>query len=64
MIIATIQIAIANSAEIQTGANTHHQDQVILSSSFNVIKTIVNNPTKPIPLDDDETLLLFILALA
>jgi len=38
---------------IQIGENTHNQLQAILLSSFRTIKTMVNNPQKPIP-DDDE----------
>lgn len=33
----------------RTGDKTHHQDQSIYLVNFNVIKTIVNRPTKPIP---------------
>jgi hypothetical protein len=31
------------------GDNTHHHDHVMTPRSFNVIKTIVRSPTKPIP---------------
>jgi uncharacterized Zn-binding protein involved in type VI secretion len=37
---------------IHIGENTHHHDHVITLHSFNVIKTIVNRPVKPIPVED------------
>jgi len=37
------------AAGIHNGDNTHHHDQAIYPVNFNVIKTIVSNPVKPIP---------------
>jgi hypothetical protein len=45
---------------IQIGERTNHQDHVMTSQSFRVIKTMVRRPTKPIP-PEDEVLLLLIL---
>lgn len=42
--------------EIQSGDNTHHHDHVattVVSVNFNTINTIVSNPAKPMP-DDEE----------
>ena len=36
-------------AGIQNGLNTHHQDQSIVPTSFNTIKTINKRLQKPIP---------------
>jgi hypothetical protein len=47
---------------IQIGERTNHQDHVITSQSFRVIKTMVRRPTKPIP-PEDEVLLLLIVVL-
>ena len=44
---------IIKDVQIINGLNTNHQDQLIKPVSFNVINTIVNNPTKPIPELDD-----------
>jgi hypothetical protein len=38
-----------NKAEIQTGEKTHHQLQLITPVSFSTIKTMVSNPTNPMP---------------
>ena len=46
---------------IQSGLNTHHQDQSIMLHNFNVINTMVSNPTKVMPPDDSEDLLLIII---
>jgi hypothetical protein len=39
-----------NPAVIQSGDNTHHQDQSILFNNFNTIKAMVNKPEKPPPI--------------
>ena len=44
----------------QSGANTHHHDQSILSISLSIMKTIVNTPKNPIPDDDDELAIVYI----
>jgi len=49
------------AVEIQIGDSTHHQDQSILSSNFNVIKTMVSKPAKPIP-ELEELLFSFIFS--
>lgn len=46
---------------IHNGLNTHHQDQSITLHNFNVINTMVSNPTKVMPPDDSEDLLLIII---
>jgi hypothetical protein len=43
--------------EINNGERTHHHDQAITSVSLRTMKTIVNNPVKPIPLLDELLLL-------
>ena len=51
------------SQVIHIGLNTHNQDHVattVVSVNFNTINTIVNNPANPIPLDEDEELLIFL----
>jgi len=48
--------------EINIGESTHHHDQFIVPRSFNVIKTIVNKPVKPIPLLDVDILLIIFLS--
>lgn len=62
MIIKTI---IQNRIEIHIGDNTHSHDHVattVVSVSFNTMNTIVSNPAKPIPDDeDDDELFLIIL---
>ena len=54
MINKTVMIIIGN---IQRGDKTQNQDQPINPVSFSAMNRIVNNPMKPIPLDDDELLL-------
>jgi len=49
-----IKIMTTIAAPIQSGDKTHHHDHVILPINFNVIKTIVKSPTKPIPPELDE----------
>ena len=44
-----VNINIPTAVEIHIGDKTHHQDQSILSNNFNIINTIVNTPTNPIP---------------
>ena len=47
---------------IHIGLNTHHQDHVattVVPVNFNTMNTIVNNPQNPIPLDEDDELLIF-----
>lgn len=41
------------------GSKTHHQDQAITFVSFNVIKTIANNPKKEIPPELTSLLICF-----
>ena len=48
---------IANSADIQIGEVTHHQDQSMFPVSFNTKNTMNNTPGSPIPFD----VLFFIL---
>lgn len=43
-----------NPQEKIIGDNTQNQLQVMYPVNFNPIKTIVNNPKNPIPLDDDD----------
>ncbi len=47
-----IKINIPIRNEIHIGAKTQIQDQSIYPVNFRTIKTIVNNPKKPIPLLD------------
>ena len=51
---AISRIARISTRLIHMGDKTHHHDQSILSRSFNVTKTTVSNPVKPIPLELDE----------
>jgi len=46
----------------QTGANTHHQDQSIVSVNLRAMKTTVRRPTDPTPPEDelDDELLITI----
>lgn len=47
--------------EIHRGDITHHQDHVattVTPINFKTINTIVNNPANPIPLDEDDELLI------
>ncbi len=41
---------------IQAGDNTHNHDQLITPVNFNAINRMVNNPVKPIPLEEDDEL--------
>ena len=53
-----------NRTEIHIGDNTHSHDHVataVVSVNFNTINTIVSNPTKPIPDDEDDELFPIIL---
>lgn len=43
-------IPAASAIGSHKGDKTHHHDQSILPKSLRVIKTIVSNPQKPIPL--------------
>jgi hypothetical protein len=45
----TKNIIIHTIKDIQIGLTTQNHDHVILFNNFNVIKTIVNKPIKPIP---------------
>lgn len=45
-------------AGIQSGDSTHHQDHPIFPSSLRVMNTMVSSPAKPIPLDDEDELLI------
>lgn len=50
------------ASPIKIGDNIHYHDQLIHPVNFNVIKTIVSNPQKPMPpelLDEDEFIYLF-----
>jgi hypothetical protein len=52
-----------NIKVIHIGLSTHNQDHVATTVdpvSFKTINTIVNNPAKPIPLDEDDDELLII----
>ena len=40
-------------SEIHIGERTHHHDQLMYPSIFKVIKTMVSNPVKPIPPDEE-----------
>lgn len=56
--------AIQNRIEIHIGDNTHNHDHVataVVPVNFNTINTIVSNPTKPIPDDEDDELFPIIL---
>lgn len=56
--------AIQNMAEIHIGANTQihgHAATAVVPVNFNTINTIVSNPTKPIPDDEDDELFPIIL---
>ena len=44
-----MQTRTATMNSIHSGASTQIQDQLILLSNFNTIKTIVSNPQNPIP---------------
>ena len=46
-------VNMAIPAVIQTGDNTHHQDQVIYPVNLNATNRIVNNPAKPTRPDSD-----------
>lgn len=49
--------AIQNKIEIHIGDNTHNHDHVataVTPTNFNTINTIVSNPTKPMPEDEDD----------
>ena len=49
--------ATQNRIEIHIGDNTHNHDHVataVVPVNFNTINTIVSNPTKPIPDDEDD----------
>lgn len=60
-----IKTIIQNRIEIHIGDNIHNHDHVataVVSVNFNTMNTIVSNPTKPIPDDeDDDELFLIIL---
>ena len=59
-----IKRIIQSRIEIHIGDNTHNHDHVataVVSVSFNTINTIVSNPTKPIPDDEDDKLFPIIL---
>lgn len=49
--------ATQNRIEIHIGDNTHNHDHVataVVPVNFNTINTIVSNPTKPMPDDEDD----------
>jgi hypothetical protein len=47
--------------EIQIGDSTHHQDQSITSTNFRTMKTMVSNPTNPIPPPEEEELVCLVI---
>lgn len=54
-----ITIIIQNRIEIHIGDNTHNHDHVatvVTPTNFNTMNTIVSNPTKPMPEDEDDEL--------
>jgi hypothetical protein len=51
MIKVIIMNSITSAIEIQTGLNTHHQFQSILSVSFKTINKMMDAPIKLIPYD-------------
>lgn len=54
-----IMIIIQNKIEIHIGDNTHNHDHVataVTPTNFNTMNTIVSNPTKPMPEDEDDEL--------
>lgn len=54
-----IMIIIQNKIEIHIGDNTHNHDHVataVTPINFNTMNTIVSNPTKPMPEDEDDEL--------
>ena len=56
--------ATQNRIEIHIGDNTHNHDHVataVVPVNFNTINTIVSNPTKPMPDDEDDELFPIIL---
>ncbi len=54
---------IERTAPIQSGDNTHHQDQLIFPNSFKVINTIVSSPVNPSPaLEDDKLLIAYLFS--
>ena len=59
-----IKRIIQSRIEIHIGDNTHNHDHVataVVPVNFNTINTIVSNPTKPIPDDEDDELFPIIL---
>lgn len=54
-----IMIISQNRIEIHIGDNTHNHDHVataVTPANFNTMNTIVSNPTKPMPEDEDDEL--------
>lgn len=54
-----IMIISQNRIEIHIGDNTHNHDHVataVTPTNFNTMNTIVSNPTKPMPEDEDDEL--------
>lgn len=54
-----ITIISQNRIEIHIGDNTHNHDHVataVTPTNFNTMNTIVSNPTKPMPEDEDDEL--------
>ena len=60
---AMLKNMIAIPKPIHSGLNTHHQLQSITLVNFNTTKATVNKPLNPIPLDDEDELLLILFLL-